>query len=646
VRRSLVVLAAVAFAWSGLASPAAADTGPTRTYVAILEQVDGDLAVRQFEASTQNLAARLEGLSSQGTVLALDVDRPVRALGSADPYRDRQWALDATSFENSWPTTNGSGAVVAVVDTGVQADHEDLAGTVLDGWDAIANRAGGTTDPHGHGTHVSGIIAAATGNGKGITGAAPGVRILPVRVLDTNGSGSTTNVLEGIIWAADHGADVINLSLGGSGGSSTYQSAIRYALSKGAVVVASAGNEAQKGNAPSYPAAYPEAIAVAATTASGARSSFSSYGSYIDIAAPGSAVYSTIPSGYASWSGTSMAAPYVSAAAALVAARYPQLSPLQIRDLLERSADDLGDPGRDDLFGAGFVDPVRALSLAGPLTPSVPAGPPATSTPIEAPPGSTPVLPSPAPPTASGYWVVGAGGQVQAFGSAPTLGDASGAPLRAPMVAAAATPTGRGYWLTTAGGDVFAFGDAVFYGSARQLHLNAPVVGMAPTASGHGYWLLGRDGGVFSFGDAPFYGSTGGVQLNQPVVDMAPTPSGRGYWFVGADGGVFSFGDATFYGSAGGIRLNQPVVSLAPSARGGYWLVAADGGIFAFNAPFHGSLPGLAQARLSQGRRIRATGAGAGYYVLGSDGEVYPFGAAAPHGSAGNLSAVDLILAP
>jgi type VII secretion-associated serine protease mycosin len=642
VRQSLMMLAPVALAWSGLAAPAGAGTMPIRTYVAVLEQADGDLAIRQFEASERNLSERVERLSRQGTVVALDVDGPVQALGSADPYRERQWALDATSFEPSWPTTDGSGAVVAVVDSGVQADHEDLAGSVLPGWDAIANRSGGTTDPHGHGTHVSGIIAAVTGNGRGIAGAAPGVQILPVRVLGPTDSGNMSDVVEGIIWAADHGADVINLSLGSSTRSTTEERAIRYAVKKGAVVVASAGNEAQKGNAPIYPAASPGAVAVAATAASGTRASFSNYGSYVDIAAPGSAVYSTVPSGYASWSGTSMAAPYVSAAAALVAARYPELSPAQIRGLLERSADDLGNAGRDESFGAGLVDPARAISLAAPSGSSIPAAPD-TPTPIEASP-STPM--SPSPPIASGYWIVGTGGQVQAFGSARALGDASGASLSAPVVAAAAIPSGRGYWLATADGDVFSFGDAAFYGSLHQRHLNAPIVGMAPTLSGLGYWLLGRDGGVFSFGDAPFYGSTAATRLNQPVVDMAPTPSGLGYWFVGADGGVFSFGDAAFHGSTGDISLNQPVVSLAPSASGGYWLAAADGGIFAFDAPFHGSLPGLAPTAPLKGRRIRATGDGAGYYILGGNGQVFPFGAAAPHGSPGNVPAVDLILAP
>jgi type VII secretion-associated serine protease mycosin len=636
----VAVLAVLTGSWSVLAAPASAATLPSQGYVAVVEERDGDLTVSTFRASSlQQMTRRVEDLRRQGTVVGFDVDRPVQALGNADPYRVSQWALDETSFEAAWPLTNGAGAVVAVVDTGVQANHEDLVGTVLPGWDAVTNRPGATTDPNGHGTHVAGVIAAAAGNGKGIAGAAPGLRILPVRVLGANGSGSGADVLEGIIWAADHGADVINLSLGGGGEDSTYAAAIGYAVDKGAVVVAAAGNEALEGNTPSYPGADPGAIAVAATTRSGTRASFSNYGSYVDLAGPGSAIYSTIPSGYASWSGTSMATPYVSAAAGLLAARHPDFSPTQIREFLERSARDLGAPGRDDAYGAGLVDPAQAITLAE----APPVAPPPTDPPPVAPP--TPDPPSATPP-AGGYWVVAADGQVRPFGSAPDLGRATGVSVSAPIVAAAATPSGRGYWLAAADGAVFAFGDAVFYGSMQHTRLNAAIVGMAATASGDGYWLLGADGGIFSFGAARFHGSTGAIKLNRPVVDMAATPSGDGYWLLGADGGVFSFGAARFHGSTGAMTLNQPVVSLAPSPTGGYWLVAADGGIFAFDAPFHGSLPGLAQStKPQQGQRIRGTGAGAGYYILGSHGQVFAFGTAANHGSAPDLRAVDLILA-
>ena len=152
---------------------------------------------------------------------------------------------------------------VAVVDSGVEAEPRGPRGSVLPGNDYVNPGGDGRIDPDGHGTHVAGIIAAHVNNALGIAGAAPGVKILPVRVLDANGGGVASNVAKGIIWATDHGARVINLSLGG-GASPGIQQAMQYANSKGAVVVAAAGNNGQAGNAPMYPAAYPEAIAVAA----------------------------------------------------------------------------------------------------------------------------------------------------------------------------------------------------------------------------------------------------------------------------------------------------------------------------------------------------------------------------------------------
>jgi type VII secretion-associated serine protease mycosin len=649
--RALAILIAVLGAGSTFASPARAATAPATAYVAVVEEGDGDLAVNRFAASSpQQVEDHVDELRATGAVVSVEVDRPVRALGEVDPLRVKQWALNQIPFERSWPLTDGTGAIVAVLDTGVDASHEDLTGTVLEGWDTIANAPGATTDPDGHGTHVSGIIAAAAGNGKGVAGAAPGVRILPVRVLDDTGSGRLADILEGIIWAADHGADVINLSLGGPGTSTTYAKTLRYATDKGAVVVAAAGNEALEGNAPSYPAADPATIAVAATTASGTRASFSNYGAYVDLAAPGASIQSTIPSGYASWSGTSMAAPYAAAAAALIAARHPAFTPADIRDLLERSARDLGPAGRDDQFGAGLIDPAAALAVPEPA-PLPPAPTPTPAAPVAPPPALDPEpvdgdVPHSRPET-EGYWVVSADGHVDAFGAAPFLGDVAGTRLAAPVVAAAATPSGHGYWVIGADGAVYPFGDAAFHGSALSLKLTAPIVGAAVTASGNGYWLLGRDGGVFSFGDAAFFGSTGGMTLNQPVVDMTPTPTGRGYWLVASDGGVFAFGDAAFHGSTGAVRLNRPVVSLATSTEGGYWMVATDGGIFAFDAAFHGSLPGLAPTGLPDGKRIRGTEGGAGYYILGTNGRVFPFGDARHFGSTSpGRPAVDLVLVP
>lgn len=673
-RRRLIAALGLAVAPAvALPSPAGAEES---RYVAVVAPPGGGLAVHPLEVASAAAAARVGG--RLGRLVAVGIDEPLHALEATDatempgdPYRRQQWALDRTAFEASWSRAAGPATTVAVIDTGVDASHEELKGSVLSGWDAISGQEGATSDDHGHGTHVAGIIAAQAGNRRGGAGAAPGVRVLPVRVLDAEGNGWLSDVLEGIVWAVDHGADVVNLSLGGTTNPESFRPAIRYAIERGVVVVAAAGNEALEGNPVSYPAADPDVVAVAAVRPDGARASFSSHGSYVDLAAPGYDIFApcpqrastcaesrdagwTAPAGYGRLSGTSMAAPFVSAAAALVLRARPELSAEEVRRALEGGAEDLGSPGRDPEFGAGLVDPVAALrwlEADRSRAPSSPVpGPSASPEPVTSPDEPTPLSPPPSPAVASGYWVVGRRGAVAAFGSAPSLGDPGDRPLGAPIVAAAATPGGGGYWLTGADGAVFAFGDAPELGSMAGKRQNAPVVGMAATPSGKGYWLLGADGGVFSYGDAAFFGSTGGIRLNRPVVDMTPTRSGRGYWLVASDGGVFSYGDAGFFGSTGGLRLNRPITSLAASERGGYWLVASDGGIFAFGVPFHGSLPGLGGAGqtetgLPEGRRIRATGGGAGYYILGSDGRVFAFGAAVRHGSAEGIEAVDLLLA-
>ncbi|MGH9181458.1 MAG: N-acetylmuramoyl-L-alanine amidase, partial [Acidimicrobiales bacterium] len=196
-----------------------------------------------------------------------------------------------------------------------------------------------------------------------------------------------------------------------------------------------------------------------------------------------------------------------------------------------------------------------------------------------------------------------------------------------------------GYWVASRDGRVEPFGTAGPLGDLGGVPLNSPVQALATTPSGAGYWLLTGDGGIFSFGDAAFYGSTGAVKLNQPIVGMAPTPSGKGYWLVARDGGIFAFGDAVFRGSTGAIKLNQPVVGMAPAPLGeGYWLVARDGGLFAFNAPFLGSIPGLALASFDGSAAMRSTPTGRGYYILGVGGGGFSFGDALFHGARAGLS--------
>ena len=304
--------------------------------------------------------------ASGATVLSVETDIPEKIMATAgenDPMRPQQWALDQTSFERAWSATRGAGVTVAVVDTGVDEPHNDLGSVVLPGIDYVNSAHDGRYDGNGHGTHVAGIIAARVNNGVGIAGAAPSVRILPVRVLDATGSGVSSNVAAGIIWAADHGARVINLSLGG-GVSPGLQIAMQYALRKGAVVLAAAGNNGASGNAPVYPGAYPEAIAVGAFDQSLSRAAFSNTGSYVDVSAPGDTILSTWPnpqSSYALLSGTSMATPYASAEAALIVSANRALTPAAVTSILESTAP-RGRPGVDAEFGHGLIDPAAAVA--------------------------------------------------------------------------------------------------------------------------------------------------------------------------------------------------------------------------------------------------------------------------------------------
>jgi beta-lactamase class A len=236
-------------------------------------------------------------------------------------------------------------------------------------------------------------------------------------------------------------------------------------------------------------------------------------------------------------------------------------------------------------------------------------------------------------PTAAGYWILEANGDVLPFGTGDAL-PVTGAWLPRSVSCLSSTPTGDGYWLVTSDGDVQAVGDAVSYGSMAGRSLDQPIVGLAATPSGHGYWMVASDGGIFSFGDATFLGSTGSIRLNQPIVGMAPTPSGRGYWFVASDGGIFSFGDASFEGSTGSIRLTQPIVGMAPTPSGrGYWFVASDGGVFSLgDARFYGSRGGTPADAPIVG--MVSSPSGRGYSLAATDGEVFNFGDAQNQGSA------------
>jgi serine protease len=337
--------------------------------------------------SPDEAASVAEQKAANGDLHAVDVDRPVKSLANPDdPLFAQQWSFSEVPYVSAWATdgTQGAGIKVADVDTGVMANHPDLSGQVLTGeyflhssdGSAAFSGTGGTTDPSGHGTHVSGIIAALSNNNTGVSGTAPGVKILPVQVLCGDGGGFASDVASGITWAVDNGAKVVNLSLGG-GADSAYLTAIQYADSHNVVVVAAGGNDGTNGPA-SYPAAYSTSqgnlIAVAATTNANppGHPSYGTSGShagYLDISAPGGSacgcgssgdVLSTWnDGGYRSIAGTSMATPHVSAAAALLMAA-ASCTDSQVKTRLKATAVDLGAPGNDTTFGAGLVDPNAA----------------------------------------------------------------------------------------------------------------------------------------------------------------------------------------------------------------------------------------------------------------------------------------------
>lgn len=278
-------------------------------------------------------------------------------------YSEYQWNLPSIETEKGWGISKGNDTVIiAVLDTGVQSNHPDLKGKITKGIN-IVNENTEPDDDVGHGTHVSGIIGAAVNNNEGVAGVSWYNKIMPVKVLDSSGAGSTYSVAQGIIWAVDHGAKVINMSLGNYAQADFLHDAIKYAFERDVVMIAASGND--NTDRPGYPAAYPEVFAVAATNSSKEKASFSNYGDYIDVAAPGDSIASTYPgSQYAALSGTSMASPHVAALAGLIRSVNPELTNVEVMELMRKSANDLGAEGKDNYFGYGEIDVDKALRAA------------------------------------------------------------------------------------------------------------------------------------------------------------------------------------------------------------------------------------------------------------------------------------------
>lgn len=326
---------------------------------------DGPPTVSKLRAESPAQAAELAAhLDEQPGVVAAPTTR-LRALGvNSEPMAPDQWNLPMVGAPEAWDVTQGAGVTVAVVDTGLDATHPDLAGRVLPEIDLLPEVTP-LPEQNAHGTRVASLIAGAL-NAVGMAGVAPQATILPVAALDPSGVGDSSTVAAAIIAAADAGARVINLSLGGPDRDPVLDQACAYAYAKGAVLVAAAGNSFQFGNQVQYPAASPDVVAVASVDATGTPSAFSNTGPYIDIAAPGQDVVAAVPyAGYDWQSGTSFATPHVAAAAALVAAANPALSAAQIVSAVTMTAqDDPSGNGRDDQLGYGTVRADRAVAAA------------------------------------------------------------------------------------------------------------------------------------------------------------------------------------------------------------------------------------------------------------------------------------------
>ncbi len=294
------------------------------------------------------------------------------------------YAPQVINAENAWNVTTGDpNLIVAVLDTGISQTHPEFSGRLVFPYDFVNNDSD-PADDEGHGTHVAGIIAAAMNNNQGNTGISPSVKIMPLKVLDQTGYGSWVKVADGLIYATDHGAKVVNMSLGSTGTSYLMTDAVSYAYGHGVVMVASSGNNGMNQNF--YPAYYNEVIAVGATDYYDTWWTLSNYGSYIEVTAPGDTVWSTWwrsydPNTYQYLSGTSMAAPHVAGLAALIISAHPTFSVDDVRAIIRQTAVDKGAAGFDIYYGHGRIDAGAALAAAAVWTPYTPT-PTVTPTPL------------------------------------------------------------------------------------------------------------------------------------------------------------------------------------------------------------------------------------------------------------------------
>lgn len=350
-------------------------------------EVSPDNGIVRVQVKPGQEAQTIAELLARGDVAYATYNYEIKALRDPnDPGFSNQWALNQPMDHDidapeAWDLyTGGSNITIAVIDSGVDLSHPDLAAKITTGSQAgynfVSNPPGSLPpdDDYGHGTHVAGIAAAAGNNGIGIAGVSWGAMIMPLKVLDASGNGGTYNLSLAIRYAADHGAKIINMSLGGACGTGwpDVTDAVNYALGKGVLLVAAAGNSFS--TPVLCPAAISGVMAVGATNSSDLRPAYSTYGAALDVAAPGDSIYSTyLGGGYTTMSGTSMATPHVAGLAALLWSYAPTLNNSQVKTIIESTTDDLGTPGWDQYYGYGRINARRALErLALQITPNPP----------------------------------------------------------------------------------------------------------------------------------------------------------------------------------------------------------------------------------------------------------------------------------
>jgi subtilisin family serine protease len=322
-----------------------------------------NMAIKELRKELMNLGFKVRYISENYKMMAIEGTATIQAV-----HQNQKWHYDMIKAPQAWTVTNGSSAVkIAVLDTGIDHNHPSLANFV----NTSLGRTfvGGTTmDVQGHGTHVAGTIASY----GSVSGVMQNATLIPVKVLGDDGSGSLYGITQGILYAANIDADVINMSLGGGGYNQSMDEAVQTATSQGTIVVAASGNDGA--SSISYPAAYSSVIAVGSVTSNRTRSSFSNYGSGLELMAPGSNIYSTYPNRrYTSLSGTSMATPHVAGVAGLIRAADPSISVSQARQILRDTAQEAGSSTQ---YGYGIVDAhaaVVAASGGGGTTPPPPS---------------------------------------------------------------------------------------------------------------------------------------------------------------------------------------------------------------------------------------------------------------------------------